>query len=86
MKKHWALIIGLIIGILAGSLISDLFTLFAPTGMVKTFFTKGVNFGIETFTLNLGSIVFTFGLTFRFTIISFILIIVMVYYFRWWVK
>lgn len=86
MKKHWLLIFGIFIGILAGGLASELFEMLAPTGMVREFFIKGVDFGMETVTLDLGAMTFTFGFTFNFTVISFFILVVMIYYFRWWVK
>ena len=80
MKKPWLLVIGIIIGILAGALVSELFEMLAPTGMVREFFTKGVNFGMKTTTIDLGAITFTFGFTLNFTVISFVVLIVMIYY------
>ncbi|MFP4460172.1 MAG: DUF4321 domain-containing protein [Candidatus Zixiibacteriota bacterium] len=85
MKKHWLLIIGIFIGILAGGLVSELFDMLAPTGMVREFFIKGVDFGMETATLDLGAISFTFGFSINFTVVSFLVLLVMIYYFRWWI-
>ena len=86
MKKHWLLILGLIVGILAGGLLSELFELVAPTSMVKTFLTKGVEWGIQPpVTLDLGAITLTLGFTIDFTIFSLLCVIFIVYYFRWWI-
>ena len=64
---------------------SQLFEMLAPTGVVREFFTKGVNFGLETATLDLGAISLTFGFTLDFTVVSFLVLVVMIYYFRWWI-
>jgi len=86
MNKGWFLILSIVVGILIGGLFSELFDLLAPTGMVKELFMKGIKFGIDTFTLNLGVISFTFGFNLNFTIISMIMVIVIIYYFRWWIR
>ena len=86
MKKEWVLLLGIFVGILAGGLVSELFEMLAPTGMVREFFIKGVSYGIDTVTFNMGAITLTFGLTFKFTVISLFIVIVTVYYFSWWLK
>ena len=86
MKKHWILILSLLIGVVGGALISELFDFAAPEGTVKTFFMKGVDFGLKSTTLELGAISLTFGFTMRFTVVSLFFILAIVYYFRWWMK
>jgi hypothetical protein len=86
MSKGWFLTLAILFGILAGGLVSELFDVLAPTGMVKTFFTKSIGFGVPAFSVDLGMFSFTLGLSFRFTVISLFILIVIVYYFRWWIK
>ena len=40
MKKEWVLLLGIFVGILAGGLVSELFEMLAPTGMVREFFIR----------------------------------------------
>ena len=84
MKKFWTFLVALIIGLVSGTLISELLRMVLPTGVVKDFLTYSVNFGIDPFGINLAAIKFTFGIIFSFTIVSLLIVAGIVYYFKWW--
>ena len=83
-RKWVTFFLAVFIGLIAGALISELLGLILPTGVVKDFLITTVNFGFEPVLLNIGAIKFTFGLSFSFTVVSFLIVIAMVYYFKWW--
>ncbi|MBN2544118.1 DUF4321 domain-containing protein [bacterium] len=84
MNKTLIFILAILVGILIGGLVGELLAYFLPTSVVRTFFMKSIDFGFETITLNLVIIKLTFGLTFKFNFISLILVVLTVYYFKWW--
>ncbi|MCD6124799.1 DUF4321 domain-containing protein [bacterium] len=85
MKKFWTFVIALIIGIVAGQLATELVRLALPTGVVRDFLTFSVSFGFNPITLDLAAIKITFGLMFSMSIIGFLIIVLIVYYFKWWI-
>jgi len=44
-----------------------------------------VSFGFNPITLDLAAIKITFGLMFSMSIIGFLIIVLIVYYFKWWI-
>ena len=84
MEKNKTFLIAVIIGFLSGALVSELLRMVLPTGVVKDFLVKSVSFGFEPSTINLGLMTFTIGINFTFTIVSLLIIVGIVYYFKWW--
>jgi len=68
-KNIWTfigmLVIGAIIGSLLGELIGVLFS-----GTAQKFFTKGVELGLKSFTVDLRIAELTLGFTFKFSVLS----------------
>jgi len=85
-ERFWMLLLAIIIAIVSGALVGQLVEFFFPTGVVKLFFTRGVEFGIETVTVDLVALKLTFGLMLKFNVISLIFTIIVIYYFKWWVR
>ncbi|RLC35996.1 hypothetical protein DRH29_05395 [candidate division Kazan bacterium] len=86
MKKHNVGFICLILllAIIIGGYIGELITILLPEGGVKTFFSRSVEFGFDTISVNLVLIQFDLGLLVKFNIISLLALLVVAYYFRWW--
>jgi len=84
-KRRFAVVLlAVVVGVLAGSLITEIIRLILPTGVVKTFFMKEVAFGIDPIHLDLALFELTFGFTFHFNFVAMIAVAVTVYYFKWW--
>ncbi len=84
-KKFWTFVIALVIGLIVGQLITALIKIALPTGVVRDFLTYTISFGLNPITIDLAAVKFTFGLMFSMSIIGFLFIIAMVYYFKWWI-
>ena len=84
MNKTLVLVLAVIVGILIGGLVGELLAYFLPTSVVRTFFMKSIDFGIDPVVVNLVIIKLTFGIMFKFNFISLILVVLTVYYFKWW--
>lgn len=84
-RKRFAIVfLAVVVGLLAGALLTEILRFTLPTGVVKTFFMKEVAFGLNTLNVNLGLIDFTFGFTMRFNFLALVAIGLTVYYFKWW--
>ncbi len=83
-KKLAVVFLAVAVGILAGALLTEILTFALPTGVVKTFFMKEVEFGIDPIHVDLALIEFTFGFTLAFNFIALVAIALTVYYFKWW--
>jgi len=84
-RKRFAIVfLAVVVGLLAGGLLTEILRFALPTGVVKTFFMKDVAFGLKTIEINLGLIDFTFGFNMRFSFLSLVAIGLTVYYFKWW--
>lgn len=82
--KFAAFMLAVVVGLIAGALISELLQLILPTGVVRDFLTRSFNFGFSPSELNLGVVRLTFGINLSFTIVSLLVIVGVVYYFKWW--
>lgn len=85
-KKLGTFFVAVVVALVAGELISILLQFILPSGVVKEFLLKSVNFGVPQMTLDFAIFVLNFGLTFHINIISLSVILLVVYYFKWWVK
>ena len=83
-RNLWTFVVAIIIGLVSGSLISQLLLMVLPTGVVRDFLTKAVSFGLKNVEVDIGVINFSFGLNFNFTIVSMLIVVGIVYYFKWW--
>lgn len=74
MKKNVGKVIGiLIIGAIIGSIISEIFALILPAGVVKEFFLASLPIGIEDpLSINLHFIEFSFSLMLRINVVGLI--------------
>lgn len=59
------LVLVVVVGAIAGSLLGELIALGFPQGFVHTIFSRGVNVGIPHFSLNLLALTLSLGLTLR---------------------
>jgi len=82
--KFGTFLLALLVGLISGTLMSELLRMVLPTGVVRDFLTYDVGFGLDPVGLNLAAIKLTLGISFSFTIISLLFIIAIVYYFKWW--
>lgn len=86
-KSVAGLLLSVIIGLLIGSFLSQVFGLL-PDNVVKEFFTKSVTFGFgfdpDGIVIDLSALRFKFGFTCEFTFLSFVGMATAVYIFRWY--
>lgn len=84
MNRTVLLIVSIIVGLIIGGLLGELISYVLPTGVVKTFFLKSVDFGFEPVKVDLVILSFTFGFKMEFNFISLVSIVIIIYYFKWW--
>jgi hypothetical protein len=73
------LVLAVIIAGVVGSVTSFFMAGVFPHGPVRDFFFKSLSIGIPTFTVNLGFVMFTLGLSFSVTTVAVILVALAVY-------
>ena len=78
------IIVALLLGAILGGFVGELIGSFLPEGAAKTLFTKSVNIGFETTRVQLYSLSFTIGLTFKINFMSVLIVLLVIIYFRWW--
>ncbi len=78
-------LLAVVVGIVAGALLTAILEFILPTGVVKTFFMKEVRFGIDPIHLDLVLMEFTLGFRFALNFLALIAIALTVYYFKWWI-
>lgn len=78
------MVVALVLAAVVGGLIGDIVGSFLPEGAVKTLFEESYQIGLETFTVKLYAISFTFGLMFEINFVSILMIILVIAYFKWW--
>jgi hypothetical protein len=78
-RKIGVVILGIIVGGIIGSVLSYFFNNIFPKGPVKSFFFDALKIGFSTVTINLGFIVFSFGLFLNVTVLTVIFIFVTIY-------
>ncbi|MCK5832918.1 DUF4321 domain-containing protein [bacterium] len=83
-KRFAVVLLAVVVGLLAGALITEILKFILPIGVVKTFFMKEVGFGLNPMEIDLAIIQFTFGLRMSFNFVSLVAIGLTVYYFKWW--
>jgi hypothetical protein len=74
----------LVLAAVVGGLIGDIVGSFLPEGAVKTLFEKSIETGLRSFTWELYTISFTFGLMVKINFVSILMIILVIAYFKWW--
>ncbi len=79
------MLLAVVVGIVAGALLTTILEFILPTGVVKTFFMKEVKFGLDPIHIDLALIELTFGFKFAFNFIALISVALTVYYFKWWI-
>ncbi|MFO7638717.1 MAG: hypothetical protein R6X14_05410 [bacterium] len=91
MKPHGTRVGGRSVGLLAlaiivagllGSVVSNFMARAFPAGPVRDFFFAGLNIGVPTFSVNLGFLALTFGLTFSIT--TFVVVLVGLAVYLWY--
>lgn len=78
------IIIALILGAVIGGLAGDIIGTFLPEGAAKTVFSKSIEIGFDTIKVDFYAIAFTVGLTLKINFMSTLVIILVIIYFRWW--
>ncbi|MGC9315909.1 MAG: DUF4321 domain-containing protein [bacterium] len=78
-------LLAVVVGIVAGALLTAILEFILPTGVVKTFFMKEVRFGIDPIHVDLVLMEFTLGFRFALNFLALIAIALTVYYFKWWI-
>ena len=78
------MVITLLLAAVIGGLIGDLIGTYIPEGAIKTLFTKSINIGFKTISLDFYSISFTVGLMVKINFVSILMVILVLVYFRWW--
>lgn len=73
------LILAVVVGGIAGSIVSYFLAGLFPAGPVRDFFFKSVQIGLRSFTLDLGFATLTFGLSFAITTFAVLLVVLAVY-------
>lgn len=86
MKKRELtfIVVALVIGAVSGGLIGDIIGTHLPPGGAKTVFTKSIELGLDTVKFDFYAVSFTFGLTFKFNFMSVLVVILVIFYFRYW--
>jgi hypothetical protein len=84
-KRFAVVLLAVVVGILAGALLTAILDFILPTGVVKTFFMKEVRFGMDPIHVDIVLLEFTLGFRFAFNFIALISIALTVYYFKWWI-
>lgn len=78
-------LLAVVVGIVAGALLTAILEFILPTGVVKTFFMKEVRFGIDPIHVDIVLMEFTLGFRFALNFLALIAIALTVYYFKWWI-
>jgi hypothetical protein len=88
-RKVGTLVLIVLFGIMMGAFVSVVLEKLLPdnVGVVKTFFTHAVMFGIgypNPFPVDLIAVKFQFGIQFKFTMMSILGVFLSLYFFRWY--
>ncbi|UCD16433.1 MAG: DUF4321 domain-containing protein [Candidatus Zixiibacteriota bacterium] len=78
------IIVALLLGAIIGGFLGELIGSYLPPGAAKTLFTKSITIGFETIKVELYSISFTVGITFKINFMSALAVLLVIVYFRWW--
>ncbi|MDZ4723287.1 MAG: DUF4321 domain-containing protein [candidate division Zixibacteria bacterium] len=74
----------LILGAMLGGLVGEIIGTFLPDGAAKILFTKSIEIGFSPFTLNLYTLAFTVGFMVKINFMSVLVVLLVIFYFRWW--
>ncbi len=89
-KRASTLVLVALVGILIGSYLNSIMEGAMPPGVVKTFFTYSIPFGVGDFVnnqpllINLSAIKLQFGFMIKFSFLSIIGLFISLYLFRWY--
>lgn len=78
------IVVALVLGAVFGGLVGDIIGTFLPPGAAKTVFTKNIEIGFDSTTIDLFALTFTIGLKFRVNFMSVMVVLLVIIYFRWW--
>lgn len=78
------IIVALVLGAVIGGLVGDIIGTFLPPGAAKTVFTKNIEIGFDSTTVDFFALTFTIGLKFRVNFMSVMVVLLVIIYFRWW--
>jgi len=73
------LVLAVVVAGIVGSVVSYFMSGVFPAGPVRDFFFKSLAIGIPAFTLNLGFLTLTFGLSFAVTTVAVLLVVLAIY-------
>jgi hypothetical protein len=78
------LIVSLLLAAVIGGLIGEVIGSFLPPGAAKTLFTRSLVVGFDAVKVDFYAISFTFGLKFKINLMSVLVVLLVIVYFRWW--
>lgn len=78
-RRTATIILGIVIGGIIGSVLSYFFNNIFPKGPVKSFFFDALKIGFSTVHINLGFLVFSFGLFLNITVLTVIFVFLTIY-------
>lgn len=78
------LITALILGAVLGGLVGDIIGTFLPDGAAKTVFTKSIQIGMGPTQLDFFAIAVTFGLKLKINFMSVLVVLLVIFYFKYW--
>lgn len=82
-KTPWLLIFFILIGGLFGGILGEVLKSVSPEGPIRDFFLNAYTLGLAPpFTLNLGLISLTFGMTFKLNLLSFLGILLGIFIYK----
>ena len=86
MKKRELtfIITALILGAVFGGLIGDIIGSYLPEGAAKTVFTTSIQIGLDTTKVDFFAVSFTIGLMFKINFMSVLVVLLVIFYFRYW--
>ncbi len=79
-----SIVIILLLAAVVGGLVGNLVGSFLPEGAIKTLFTRSIDVGFKTISLEFYSISLAFGLMIKINFVSILMVISVLVYFRWW--
>ena len=80
----WLLIVTMVLGAVLGGLLGEIVGSFLPEGAAKTLFTRSLDIGFNPTTLHLYALTLTLGFMVKLNFVSFLMVVVVLAYFRWW--
>ena len=78
------LLVALILGAVLGGVLGDIINTFLPQGAAKTVFSKNIQIGFGPTQIDFYAITLTLGLQFRLNLMSGLIVLLVIIYFRWW--